>query len=427
MVGDLLAALAGPGSPVPVFPVHSATLPGWVGPLDLVVAVSMSGRAHGPLAVAAEAARRGCRLLTVGAGGLAARRGLRAGARRARPGARDAALVAVEPVGAGRPGAGRRGRARPRARRRRDPRGDRRRGSTTSPRLPARRRSRSSTRPSRSRVDLAGSIPLVLGAGDLAGVAARRARGRSWPATPGTRPSPACCPTPRPRSWRPSTGRSCAAADDLFVDDIVDDALGGAAPTTLRLLLLRDDDEHQEPDVARVADVVRDTATEGGVRVSELRAAPGPDLARLAGLVALTDFASVYLALGLGLDPATSPHVADLKERMRVSAVRAAPGRSSPRSPRTSASPCPSSSRSRSPARRRWLAEGVHSLADSGNQVLLLVGGRRAQRGRRRGAPVRLRADAVRLRVRRVDRAVLRRRPVRDLRGLAQDAAPRAS
>jgi glucose/mannose-6-phosphate isomerase len=52
------------------------------------------------------------------------------------------------------------------------------------------------------------------------------------------------------------------------------------------------------------------------VRVTEVRAEPGPDLARIAGLVALTDFASVYLALGLGLDPATSPHVADLKERM---------------------------------------------------------------------------------------------------------------
>jgi glycine/D-amino acid oxidase-like deaminating enzyme len=60
----------------------------------------------------------------------------------------------------------------------------------------------------------------------------------------------------------------------------------------------------------------RGVSFEGGVRVTELRAEPGPDLARIAGLVALTDFASVYLALGLGLDPATSPHVADLKERM---------------------------------------------------------------------------------------------------------------
>ena len=69
MVGDLLNAFAGPGSPVPVQAVHSSTLPGWVGPVDLVVAVSLSGAAEGPLAVAAEAARRGCRLLTVGAAG----------------------------------------------------------------------------------------------------------------------------------------------------------------------------------------------------------------------------------------------------------------------------------------------------------------------------------------------------------------------
>ena len=107
------------------------------------------------------------------------------------------------------------------------------------------------------------------------------------------------------------------SGDELFVDDLFDDPTGPAGPTMLRLLLLRDDPEHQEPDVAKVADLVRDAATAGGVRVSELRAEPGPDLARVAGLVARTDFASVYLALGIGLDPATSPHVAELKERMR--------------------------------------------------------------------------------------------------------------
>ena len=48
MVGDLLNAFAGPGSPVPVQAVHSSTLPGWVGPVDLVVAVSLSGRRRGP-------------------------------------------------------------------------------------------------------------------------------------------------------------------------------------------------------------------------------------------------------------------------------------------------------------------------------------------------------------------------------------------
>ena len=66
-VGDVLQTLAQPSSPVPVMTRRDVPLPGWVGPLDLVIAVSLSGRAEGPLALAAEAARRGASLLTVGA------------------------------------------------------------------------------------------------------------------------------------------------------------------------------------------------------------------------------------------------------------------------------------------------------------------------------------------------------------------------
>ena len=44
-------------------------------------------------------------------------------------------------------------------------------------------------------------------------------------------------------------------------------------------------------------------------------ALPGHPLTRLAGQLATTDFAATYLALGLGLDPAVSPHVADLRQR----------------------------------------------------------------------------------------------------------------
>src|SRR5689334_5568596 len=67
VVCDVLDLLAEPGSPVPVSVRRNLPLPGWVGPLDLVIAVSLSGRAAGPLALAAEAARRGAALLTVGA------------------------------------------------------------------------------------------------------------------------------------------------------------------------------------------------------------------------------------------------------------------------------------------------------------------------------------------------------------------------
>ena len=165
-------------------------------------------------------------------------------------------------------------------------------------------------------LELAGTVPMVLGAGDLAGVVARRAaaqlaRNARHPAVFGVLPDSAA------EVVATFDGPFVRSSEDLFVDDIFNDAVGADGPTTMRLLLVRDDDEHQDVDVGRVADVVRDTATSGGVRVTELRAEPGPDLARLAGLVSLTDFASVYLALGLGLDPATSPHVADLKERMR--------------------------------------------------------------------------------------------------------------
>ena len=70
------------------------------------------------------------------------------------------------------------------------------------------------------------------------------------------------------------------------------------------------------------------------------------------------------------------------------------------------------------------LAESIHSVADAGNQGLLLLGGRRARRAGVGEAPVRLRPRALHLRVHRVDRAVQRRRAVRAVRGVAQAPGP---
>jgi hypothetical protein len=64
-----------------------------------------------------------------------------------------------------------------------------------------------------------------------------------------------------------------------------------------------------------LTEAVVEGAREAGVRVSEVTAEPGHPLVRLAGQIATTDFAATYLALGLGLDPAVSPHIADLNER----------------------------------------------------------------------------------------------------------------
>jgi len=310
VVGDLLAALAGPGSPVPVSAVHSSTLPGWVSPLDLVVAVSLSGRATGPLAVAVEAARRGCRLLTVGRAGSplaqvsAAAHGIHvpvpAGLRSSRSGLWALSipvLVAADALGLIQCGA---------------PVIDAVADRLDEVAEASRPSSEAFVNPAKGlALELAGTLPLVLGAGDLAGFAAKRAatqlaRNARHPAVAGTLPDAAA------EVVATFDGPFARSTDDVFADPFETQQA-----TTLRLLLLHDSVDDEEHETGRVAQVVHDTAVDSGVRVSRLRAEPGPPLARVASLVGLTDFASVYLALGLGLDPASSPHVADLKERMR--------------------------------------------------------------------------------------------------------------
>jgi hypothetical protein len=98
---------------------------------------------------------------------------------------------------------------------------------------------------------------------------------------------------------------------DIFADPYLD---GPPAPK-LRLLLLRDDGaDVVDGRTTSLADAVARTARDAGVKVSEHSTEAGHPLERLAGQVALTDFAAVYLALGLGMDPGLSPHVADLRD-----------------------------------------------------------------------------------------------------------------
>lgn len=164
-------------------------------------------------------------------------------------------------------------------------------------------------------VQLAGTVPVVLGDGPLTGVAARRAaamlaRTARTPAVHGSLPDDAS------EVVATFDGPLSAGQGSVFDDPFTD---GDPGPV-LRLLMLRE----PVPDPARddqaafertaLADRVRTMAEEVGVKASEVYADPGHDLARLAGLVARTDFAATYLALGLGLDPATSPHVADLRD-----------------------------------------------------------------------------------------------------------------
>jgi glucose/mannose-6-phosphate isomerase len=65
--GDVLATVAGARCPVPILAHRSAGIPGWVGAADVVIAVSASGRSPEALAAADAAARRGARLVAIGA------------------------------------------------------------------------------------------------------------------------------------------------------------------------------------------------------------------------------------------------------------------------------------------------------------------------------------------------------------------------
>jgi glucose/mannose-6-phosphate isomerase len=320
VVGDVLTMLAGSGSPVPMSVRRGLPLPGWVGPVDLVVAVSMSGRAPGPLGLAAEAARRGARLLTVGAAGSPlAEVSLRTGgvhvpvagtSTRASRASRMALWSLLTPVLAAADALGLINASAAVL-------------SAVADRLDAhasefRPTSEAFVNPAKSlALEIAGSVPVVLGDGDVTGVAASRAvsmlaRTARMPAMRGALPDDAGDVVAT------FGGPFAARTRDVFADPCLD---GGQV--RLRLVFLRDAvPTIDRPDGAwletsRTADAVRATAEEAGVRVSEATAAPGHPLERLADLISLTDFAAVYLALAARLDPLTSPHVADLRDRTR--------------------------------------------------------------------------------------------------------------
>ena len=333
VVCDVLELLAEPGSPVPVSTRRNVPLPGWVGPLDLVIAVSQSGRAAGPLALAAEAARRGASLLTVGApesplAEVCARaRGVHINVGSGHDGSRTHLWSMLAPVMLA---AGHLGLA-----------------DVTSDVLDAvadrldehaeacRPASEAFVNPAKVlAADLAEGVPVTLGDGPLNGVAAVRAasmlaRTARVPATCGELPDAAsqivaCFDGPFTTAYGDLVARgsghrpaSTAAGEqrDIFADPYLDPPAG----PRLALLMLRDAvPEPLTPEAAEsqaLTEAVVGSAREAGVRVSEVTAEPGHPLVRLAGQIATTDFAATYLALGLGLDPAISPRVADLSER----------------------------------------------------------------------------------------------------------------
>jgi glucose/mannose-6-phosphate isomerase len=317
IAGDVLAAVAGLRTPVPIVVHRGFGLPAWVGPVDLVIAVSSSGTTAETLSALEEAVRRGCRLLVVGAAGSP----LDELGRRGRG--------VVVPVTQGR---------QPRASI----------WALSTPLVVAgdalglldapasvveRAASLLEDLATRCRVDadhlvnpakrlaleLSGQLPVLWGSSPLAGVAAYRF---------------ACqlnenAHTPAPWGVLPEAGHNQivgldgtwagvapaaaadAAQDDFFRDrgDDEDDLRA----VRLHLVLLRDSEEHE--DVALRADVAQALAQERGVGVSALRAEGASSFERFVSLVGLTDYASVYLALLEGTDPTPIEAITALKQR----------------------------------------------------------------------------------------------------------------
>ena len=291
-------------------------------PLDLVVAVSLSGRAAGPLAMAAEAARRGAQLLTVGAADsplaavTARARGVHIDVGRDRVSSRTSLWSLLTPVLIGA-----------------DALGlidvDARTLDDVAQRLEAeaeacRPSSESFVNPAKLlALSLAGSVPVVLGDSPLSGVAAARAaamlaRTARVPATHGELPDAASqIVATFDGPFTAGGGEGVDKPADIFADPFLD----GPAMPRLSLLMIRDVQEEirtpGQADLAALADGVLATAEDAGVRVATVQAEPGAPLVRLAGQMARVDFAATYLAIGCGLDPAQSRHLHHLRDHMR--------------------------------------------------------------------------------------------------------------
>ncbi|GAA0396013.1 bifunctional glucose-6-phosphate/mannose-6-phosphate isomerase [Acrocarpospora corrugata] len=298
VAGDVLDAVCGHGSSVPVSIVRGYRLPGWVGAADLVMAVSGTGDTEETLTVAAEAARRGCRLLAVGGKGsplqaLATQRS--APFVPVDPAARTALWPLVVPLIAA---AGSLGLVEA--------------GvdlfESVAKRLEdvahrCRPSSESFINPGKTLADeIAETIPVIWGSSRLMAVAAARLAGQlnenaRYPAIWGE---------------LPEAGHNQLAALDgpLAQRDIFADG-----PTrSLRLFIFRDAEEH--PQVAKARQLSVRLAQDRGVPVSEIAAEAGHPLERLATVIGLGDYAGVYLSLGYGGDPAPVSAVAELRARI---------------------------------------------------------------------------------------------------------------
>lgn len=293
IAGHVLQAAAGPECPVPVERVRGWTLPAWVGADDLVIAVSSSGRTVETLACTQTAIDRGARTVVVAAEdsplvdlataagipwvpvppGRPPRANLWALSVPLLVAADALGIVDAEPVELEAVADLLDGLAAQCA------------PSVASAQNPAKQLA----------AELAGTLPMIWGSSDLAGIAAYRllcqlAENAKYPAVNGVLP-------------------------EALHNQVVTFSAPAASGLPIRLVLLRDTVELWE--VAIAADEAEVLAVESGLAVSRLVAVGQHPLERMASLCAVGDFASVYLGLIGGVDPTPIRPIEILKARLR--------------------------------------------------------------------------------------------------------------
>jgi len=313
IAGDVLAAVAGISCPVPIIVHRGPGLPGWAGAADVVVAVSCSGTTDETLSAADEAVRRGATLVGVGAAGSPlARRceqaraplapvAMQVGPRATLWGLATPLLVLGARLGVLDLGPG--DEALEAAARRLE--------AVAETCRPDRE---SFVNPGKSlALELAGSLPMVWGSGQVGVVAAARtvcqlAENAKYPAVFGA--------LSEAHHNQVVTFDGAFASASSTDDDIFRDRVEDGADVRLRLVLLRDDDNDESTRRSRVSS---DVAAARSVPTTVLSAEGSSPVERLASLVCLTDFATAYLAILQGIDPSPVPPIDEVKRRLETS------------------------------------------------------------------------------------------------------------
>jgi glucose/mannose-6-phosphate isomerase len=303
--GQVLRAVLGQSVPVPINLEQTHSLPGWVGPMDVVIGVSCSGATEETLSMTAEAGRRGARVITIGAGD--------SDLEKLSESISGAVHFAIDAKG-------------------RSPRASL--WTHTTPLLMvanALRIAHIDEKEFEIAADLMDELSVANGPSVSLGENSAKALALS-------------CAESLPMVW--GTGMIGATAAGRFMAQLAENAkipashgelpevghnqivtfdgvLAGAAPARdifrddelidrrTHLFILRDTNEH--PAVEKRIGIVGQIAADRNVPVTLIQAQDGHPISRLASLIIPTDWASAYAGLALGIDPSQISTIIQLK------------------------------------------------------------------------------------------------------------------